>query len=63
MCVMTTPRKPDAEPAPKDETPVAEDEPGTNATQHEPNPREKPIPGPDPHHKYHPSSPYTAGNI
>lgn len=42
--------------------PVAEDTPGTNRTQHEPNPREKPIPDPSLERKYHPESPYTAGN-
>lgn len=59
---MTTPKNPDAAPARKDDAPVAEDQPGTNATQHEPNPRERPIPDPDAHRKYHPASPYTAGN-
>lgn len=36
------------------------DEPGTNAVEHEPDPKAKPIP--DGEHKYVPRSPYTHGN-
>jgi hypothetical protein len=39
---------------------ASEEEPGTNAVQHEPDPRAEPLP--DAHHKYHPRSPYTSGN-
>jgi len=37
-----------------------EQKPGTNETQHEPDPQAEPIPNVD--HRYHPRSPYTAGN-
>jgi len=37
-----------------------EEEPGTNAVEHEPDPEAKPIP--DGEHKYVRRSPYTAGN-
>jgi hypothetical protein len=40
--------------------PPDEDKPGTNETQHDPDPRAEPIP--DGEHKYHPRSPYTTGN-
>jgi hypothetical protein len=36
------------------------DEPGTNAVEHEPDPKAEPIP--DGEHKYIRRSPYTAGN-
>jgi hypothetical protein len=45
--------KPQA-PAPADE------EPGSNAVEHEPDPKAKPIP--DGAHKYVPRSPFTTGN-
>ena len=38
----------------------ADQEPGTNAVQHEPDPKVEPIP--DGEHKYIRRSPYTAGN-
>jgi hypothetical protein len=38
----------------------AADEPGTNAVEHEPDPKAEPIP--DGAHKYIRRSPYTAGN-
>jgi hypothetical protein len=38
----------------------ADEEPGTNAVEHEPDPDAKPIP--DGEHKYIPRSPYTSGN-
>jgi hypothetical protein len=37
-----------------------EEEPGSNAVEHEPDPKAKPIP--DGEHKYIRRSPYTAGN-
>ena len=36
------------------------DEPGSNAVEHQPDPEAKPIP--DGEHKYVPRSPYTTGN-
>jgi hypothetical protein len=58
---MSTPRNPDAA---KDEQPPAtdENEEGSNAVQHEPDPNAEPIPLPGGEHKYHPRSPYTHGN-
>ena len=51
-------------PRPAQDKPVsgqpADDEPGTNAVEHEPDPDAKPIP--DGQHKYVRRSPYTAGN-
>jgi hypothetical protein len=38
----------------------AQEEPGTNAVEHEPDPKAKPIP--DGEHKYVPRSPYRTGN-
>jgi hypothetical protein len=38
----------------------ADEEPGSNAVEHEPDPQAKPIP--DGAHKYVPRSPYTTGN-
>jgi hypothetical protein len=38
----------------------ADEEPGTNAIEHEPDPKAEPIP--DGEHKYIRRSPYTAGN-
>ena len=40
--------------------PPEEDQPGTNAVQHHPDPKAEPIP--DGEEKYHPRSPYTTGN-
>ena len=40
--------------------PPANQEPGTNAVEHEPDPKAKPVPDGDP--KYVPRSPYTTGN-
>jgi hypothetical protein len=37
-----------------------EEEPGSNAVEHEPDPNAKPIP--DGEHKYVPRSPFTTGN-
>ena len=56
---MSTPRTPQAEDEKTREGPH-EEEPGSNAVQHEPDPRAKPIP--DGEHKYVPRSPYTTGN-
>ena len=39
---------------------TAEEEPGTNAVEHEPDPKAAPIP--DGEHKFVPRSPYTTGN-
>lgn len=40
--------------------PAPGEEPGTNAVEHEPDPKAKPIP--DGEHKYVPRSPFTHGN-
>jgi hypothetical protein len=40
--------------------PPAVEEPGTNAVEHQPDPRAEPLP--DGHHKHVPRSPYTTGN-
>ena len=55
----TQPQSPQAgdDAAPK---PPAQEEPGTNAVEHEPDPKAKPIP--DGEHKYVPRSPFTHGN-
>ena len=57
---MVTPKLPDR-PAELDKPlPPEEDKPGTNETQHHPNPKAEPTPqGEQP---YHPRSPYTTGN-
>jgi hypothetical protein len=52
----TTPAKADDKQGP---TPPDED-PGTNAVEHEPDPKAEPIP--DGEHRYIPRSPYTTGN-
>ena len=60
---MSTPRKqsgPEAGDKKQETEAPADDEPGTNAVQHEPDPKAEPIP--DGEHKYHPRSPYTTGN-
>jgi hypothetical protein len=60
---MSTPRsqpKPEgAGEKPQTESPADED-PGTNAVQHEPDPQAEALPEGD--RKYHPRSPYTTGN-
>jgi hypothetical protein len=58
--MMSTPRPGDKEPQQSPPEAAPEEEPGTNAVQHEPDPRAEPLP--DVHHKYHPRSPYTSGN-
>jgi hypothetical protein len=56
---MTTPRKPqDADD--KQRTHPQDEEPGSNAVEHEPDPDATPIA--DGEHKYQPRSPYTTGN-
>jgi hypothetical protein len=62
---MSTPKpssKRDGKPDREDSRPraPADDEPGTNAVEHEPDPKAQPIP--DGEHKYIRRSPYTAGN-
>lgn len=60
---MTTPKEPSPQGAgerPPAERPASEDEPGTNAVEHEPDPKAQPIP--DGEHRYVRRSPYTAGN-
>jgi len=54
--------KRDGEPDTQDSRPAAPagEEPGTNAVEHEPDPKAQPIP--DGEHKYIRRSPYTAGN-
>jgi hypothetical protein len=54
---MTHPKPP--EPKEKPQAP-AQEEPGSNAVQHEPDPNAKPIADGDPKHV--PRSPYTTGN-
>jgi hypothetical protein len=39
---------------------AADEEPGSNEVEHEPDPKAKPIPDGD--HKYVPRSPFTTGN-
>lgn len=56
---MSTPRTPQAEDEKMRGSPH-EEEPGSNAVQHEPDPKAQPIP--DGEHKYVPRSPYTTGN-
>ena len=56
---MSTKSPPQAEEKEQDSPPAAQ-ESGTNAVEHEPDPRARPIPDGDP--KYVPRSPYTTGN-
>jgi hypothetical protein len=57
MAIPTLPERP----AQLDEPlPTEEDKPGTNETQHHPDPRAEPIPGRE--KTWHPRSPYTTGN-
>jgi len=51
--------KPQAEPGRPRRKPAQDDE-GTNAVQHRPDPKAEPIP--DGEHKYVPRSPYRTGN-
>lgn len=51
---------PQAEKAPEDSLPPDEDKPGTNATQHHPDPKAEPMVEGDP--KYQRRSPYITGN-
>ena len=57
-----TPRKSVPPPSGDEQRPQApaHDEEGSNAVEHEPDPKAEPIP--DGHHKYIRRSPYTAGN-
>ncbi|HSH91539.1 MAG TPA: hypothetical protein VK996_16245 [Ramlibacter sp.] len=57
---MSTKPTPDVKQPKPASQPQADDEPGTNAVEHEPDPAAKPIP--DGEHKYIKRSPYTAGN-
>jgi hypothetical protein len=52
-----SPRSADDAKPPRDET---QEEPGSNAVEHEPDPNADPIA--DGEHKFVPRSPYTAGN-
>lgn len=57
---MVSPRLPDRPKELDEPLPPGEDKPGSNDTQHHPDPRAEPIPtGGQP---YHPRSPYTTGN-
>jgi hypothetical protein len=57
----STKPRPQAGPAPARRRPrPGEEDPGTNAVQHRPDPRAEPIP--DGEHKYVPRSPYRTGN-
>ncbi|MDB5874398.1 MAG: hypothetical protein JWQ07_3840 [Ramlibacter sp.] len=57
MSTRQNPPRADDEHAPKK---PADEEPGTNAVEHQPDPNAKPIP--DGEHKYIRRSPFTAGN-
>lgn len=56
---MSTPKKTESQDEAQPQQP-RDQEPGSNAVEHEPDPDAKPIA--DGEHKYHPRSPYTAGN-
>ena len=56
---MSTPRKPQEKDEKQREQPQ-DQEPGSNAVEHEPDPDAKPIA--DGEHRYVPRSPYTTGN-
>jgi hypothetical protein len=57
---MAIPKLPDRPKELDKPLPPEEDKPGTNETQHHPNPRAEPMPtGEQP---FHPRSPYTTGN-
>jgi hypothetical protein len=55
----TEPKSPKADDDSPRQTP-GDEEPGSNAVEHEPDPKAKPIPGGE--HKYVPRSPFTHGN-
>ena len=57
---MTSPKLPERPKQLDKPLPPEERKPGTNETQHQPDPQAEPIPDVD--HKYHPRSPYTTGN-
>lgn len=60
---MSTPKSPTAPQAGDDQqqpSSPADEEPGTNAVRHEPDPKAEPLP--EGERKYHPRSPYTTGN-
>jgi hypothetical protein len=57
---MVAPKLPERPKEPDEGLPAEEDQPGTNAVQHHPDPKAEPIP--DGEHTYHPRSPYTTGN-
>jgi hypothetical protein len=54
------PAPPEARDEKQPSGPVSGEEPGTNAVEHEPDPKAKPLP--DGQHKHVPRSPYTTGN-
>ena len=56
---MSTPKTSQADDEKKRER-TADEQPGSNEVEHEPDPDAEPIP--DGEHKYMPRSPYTAGN-
>ena len=60
MSSKPTPRQPPDRATDKPASQPADEESGTNAVEHEPDPDAKPIP--DGQHKYVKRSPYTAGN-
>ena len=57
---MVTPKLPERPEQLDKPLPASEDKPGTNETQHHPDPKAQPAADGDP--KYRPSSPYTTGN-
>ncbi len=56
----TTPTPPEAADDPQRKPQHGNDEPGSNAVEHEPDPKAKPIP--DGVHKFIPGSPFKGGN-
>ena len=56
----TKPASPQSADDAKHPQPTKDEEPGSNAVEHEPDPKAQPIP--DGEHKYVRRSPYTAGN-
>jgi hypothetical protein len=57
---MAIPKLPEGERDVDKPLPQEEQQPGSNATQHHPDPKAEPIP--DGKETYHPRSPYTTGN-
>jgi hypothetical protein len=57
---MVSPKLPERPQQPDEPLAADEDKPGTNATQHHPDPKAEPIPNGE--QPYHPRSPYTTGN-